>query len=346
MQTKIVQNNRDKETSTTYVVIVKSVSRYKILSAYALFCFPKGEETMTHQLINLEDYATFESIQDMDNTVRQYNAKINKTHYETLNLLKQYSCKVIGVSHIKIKTMAVKLNKSVATIKRHIKYLKDNGFITVINTFRLKQGGKGANTYAINPINVFKKIQNELSQMSYRKSDKKRNKNQSQQAMAFVKAKKETISFIKLLSSFVSNKCTHKQIKLKRTENIKNFRACPKDVPMDVYKSYKAFFSDAQIKYIYTVITQQTTKYANINDCDHTDIVDNTFNSLVKALRKYHRGEGENIKNIFAYAIATAKKQAIKQYHMNMWEHPSSSNNEEENFKQKSISMWKNAGII
>ncbi|MDU5018472.1 MAG: hypothetical protein E6X13_10490, partial [Corynebacterium sp.] len=198
-------------------------------------------------------------------------------------------------------------------------YLKDNGFITVINTFRMKQGGKGANTYAINPIDVYQKIQNELSQMSHRKNDKKRNQRQSQQAMTFVKAKKETISFIKLLSSFVSNKCTHKQIKLKRTENIKNFRACPKDVPMDVYKSYKAFFSDAQIKYIYTTITKQTTKYANINDADHTDIVDNTFNSLVKALRKYHRGEGENIKNIFAYTTGTAKKLAFRQASMNAW---------------------------
>lgn len=274
---------------------------------------------MTHQLINLEEHTTFESIQAMDNTVRQYNAKISKTHFKTLNLLKQYSCKVIGVSHIKIKTMAKKLKKSVATVKRHIKYLKDNGFITVINTFRMKQGGKGANTYAINPIDVYQKIQNELSQMSYRKNAKKRNQRQSQQAMAFVKEKKETISFIKLLSSFVSNKCTHKQIKLKRTENIKNFRACPKDVPMDVYKSYKAFFSDAQIKYIYTTITKQTTKYANINDADHTDIVDNTFNSLVKALRKYHRGEGENIKNIFAYATGTAKKLAFRQASMNAW---------------------------
>lgn len=274
---------------------------------------------MTHQLINLEEHTTFESIQAMDNTVRQYNAKISKTHFETLNLLTQYSCKVIGVSHIKIKTMANKLKKSVATVKRHIKYLKDNGFITVINTFRMKQGGKGANTYAINPIDVFKKIQNELSQMSHRKNDKKRNQRQLQQAMAFVKAKKETISFIKLLSFFVSNKCTHKQIKLKRTENIKNFRACPKSVPMDVYKSYKAFFSDAQIKYIYTAITKQTTKYANINDADHTNIVGNTFNSIVKTLRKYHRGEGENIKNIFAYATGTAKKIAFRQASMNAW---------------------------
>ncbi|MDU2137783.1 hypothetical protein [Staphylococcus epidermidis] len=74
--------------------------------------FSKGEVTITHQLINLEEHTNFESIQAMDNTVRQYNAKISKTHFETLNLLKQYSCKVIGVSHIKIKTMA-SVNKPV-----------------------------------------------------------------------------------------------------------------------------------------------------------------------------------------------------------------------------------------
>lgn len=275
---------------------------------------------MTHQLINLEDHATFESIQEMDNTVRQYNSKISKTHYETLNLLKQYSCKVIGVSHIKIKTIAKKLNKSVATVKRHIKYLKDNGFITVINTFRMKQGGKGANTYAINPIEVFKKIQNELSQMSHRNDQKKRTQTQSQQAMAFVRAKKETISFIKLLNSFISTKRRNKQFKLKRTENIKNFRACPKDVPLDLYKQYKPFLSDAQISCIFKAITKQTNKYPNLNNEEYTDIVDSTFSSLIKALRKYHRGEGKAIKNIYAYTTGAARRQALRQASLKMWE--------------------------
>lgn len=130
---------------------------------------------------------------------------------------------MIGVSHIKIKTIAEKLSKSVATVKRHIKYLKDHGFITVINTQRVKKGGKGANTYAINPFEMFEKIQqkikNELSQMSHRKEDKKHNQYQSQQAMAFVKAKKETMYSLKLLNSFISNNRRKKQIKLNRNEN-------------------------------------------------------------------------------------------------------------------------------
>ena len=278
---------------------------------------------MTYQLFNLEDHATFETIQDMDKTVRRYNARINHSHYETLNLLKQYSCKVIGVSHIKIKTIAEKLSKSVATVKRHIKYLKDHGFITVINTHRAKKGGKGANTYAINPFEIFektqRKIKNELSQMSHRNGDKKRSQHQSQQAMALVQCKKETMSFLKLLNSFISNKRRKKHIKLNRNENIKYFRACPKGVPLVLYQEYKPFFSDAQIKCLFNIITKQTLKYSCITNDVYTDIVDTTFKSVVKSLRKSFRGERSNINNIYAYATGIAKKQVFKQASLIMW---------------------------
>lgn len=305
---------------------------------------------MAYQLINLQEHATFDSIQAMDNTVRQYNAQISKTHYETLNLLKQYSCKVIGVSHIKIKTIAKKLDKSVATVKRHIKFLKENGFITVINTLRNKQGGKGANTYAINPIELFKKIQNELSQMSYRNAQKKRNQSQSQQALAYVQVKKETMSFIKLLNSFVSNKCRKKQIQLKRNENIKYFRACPEGVPIELYQRYKPFFSDAQIKCLFNNISDQINPYPNINNEAYTDIVNNTLGSLVKALRNYHRGQGKKIYNIFAYAVGTAKILAAKVDHINkwsaMWEHSTQTKQYDNNFKTASMHMWAKTGLL
>ncbi|PTJ92206.1 hypothetical protein BU020_10875 [Staphylococcus simulans] len=307
---------------------------------------------MAYQLISLEEHATFDSIQAMDNTVRQYNAKISKTHYETLNLLKQYSCKVIGVSHIKIKTIADRLGKSVRTIKRHLKYLKEQGFISVINTMRSKTGGKGASAYAINPIEMQQKIINVTSQMSRRKADKKRNQHQSQQAMAFVRIKKETMSFLKLLNSFVSNKSHKKQIKLKRIENIKYFRVCPKGVPIEFYQRYKPFFSDAQIKYLFNKISNQINQYPNINDEEYTDIVDNTMDSLVKALRNYHRGQGEKIYNIFAYASAAAKYQAFRQCSMKLWENPPAFTQEDitfeagSTFKQASMAMWEKAGLF
>ncbi|MCE5025540.1 replication/maintenance protein RepL [Staphylococcus simulans] len=307
---------------------------------------------MSYQLINLEEHATFDSIQEMDNTVRQYNAKISKTHYETLNLLKQYSCKVIGVSHLKIKTIADCLGKSVRTIKRHLKYLKEQGFISVINIMRSKIGGKGASAYAINPVEVQQKIINVTSQMSRRKADKKRSQHQSQQAMAFVRTKKETMYFFKLLNSFVSNKRRHKQIKLKRIENIKYFRACPEGVPVELYQRYKPFFSDAQIKCLFNKISDQINQYPNINDEEYTDIINDTLDSLVKALRNYHRGQGDKICNIFAYATAAAKYQALRQYSMKLWEIPptfiqdNTTFEADTTFKQASMVIWEKVGLF
>ena len=304
---------------------------------------------MAYQLISLEEHATFDSIQEMDNTVRQYNAKISKSHYETLNVLKQYSCKVIGVSHIKIKTIAERLGKSIRTIKNHIKFLKEQGFITVINIMR-KNGGKGANAYAINPLEMQQSIINCTSEIARRKADKKRNQSQSQQALAYVQVKKETMSFIKLLNSFVSNKRRKKQIQLKRTENIKYFRACPKGVPFELYQRYQPFFSDAQIKCLFNNISDQINSYSHINDEAYTDIVNHTLDSLVKALRNYHRGQGDKIYNIFAYAAGTAKKLATKVNHINkwstMWEHPTPTEQHDNNLKAASMHMWAKAGLV
>ncbi|MBI5973945.1 replication/maintenance protein RepL [Staphylococcus caledonicus] len=295
---------------------------------------------MAYQLINLQDYATFNSIEEMDNTVRQYNASLTKTHYETLNLLKQYSCIVIGVSHIKIKTIAKSLDKSVRTIKRHLKALQEKGYISVINLMRIKTGGKGANAYVINPVEVQQEIINDTSQVSPRDVEEHNRQHQSHQAMTFAKVKKQTISSFKLLKSYLSNKRRKKSIKLKRTENIKSFRACPEVVPLELYEKYKPFFSDAQIKGLYNAITSQIQKHGNITDENYTIIVETCFNSLIKKLRKYHRNEGNKVRNIFAYVTQIAKTLSYRQYHMNMWNQENYIDNQPSEFKQISLQMW------
>lgn len=164
--------------------------------------------------------------------------------------------------------------------------------------------------------------------------------------------KKETMSFLKLLNSFISNKRRKKQINLKRIENIKYFRACPEGIPIEFYQRYRPFFSDVQIKCLFNKISDQINQYPNINDEEHTDIIDNTMDSLVKTLRNYHRGQGNKVYNIFAYASAAAKYQAFKQCSMNMWENPPAF--EQENttfeegttFKQASMAMWDRAGLF
>src|SRR5699024_5491350 len=149
-----------------------------------------------YELVQFTDYQNFESISDMDDHVKEFNKKLSKPHYETLNLLKQYSCKIIGVSHLKIETMAQTLDKSARAIHRHIGYLKDNGFITVVNTSQKKSGGKGANIYIINTVEQQKALQKKkvsYRKVSYREQVKNTVKTQQAQAFEYIKVKKQTM---------------------------------------------------------------------------------------------------------------------------------------------------------
>lgn len=104
----------------------------------------------SYELINLQRYSYFDSREEMDFLVKEFNKELSKAYYKTLNMLKQYSVKMVDICHLKIKTIANTLEISERTVRRHIKYLKENGFITVIPTSRPKKGGDGANAYAIN----------------------------------------------------------------------------------------------------------------------------------------------------------------------------------------------------
>ncbi|UXV38777.1 hypothetical protein [Staphylococcus simulans] len=88
------------------------------------------------------------------------------------------------------------------------------------------------------------------------------------------------------------------------------------------------------------------------HDEEYTDIINNTLDSLVKALRNYHRGQGDKIYNIFAYATAAAKYQALRQCSMKLWENSPSFTQDDttfetgNDFKQASIAMWERAGLF
>lgn len=261
----------------------------------------------TYELVNLQQYSYFDSREEMDFVVKQFNKELSKAYYRTLNMLKQYSCKIVGICHLKIETIANTLKINVRTVRRHIKYLKENGFITVIPTSRPKKGGDGANAFAINsPLmrEEVKKNKNVSAELSPRTSDK--NKSQPLETSMFnrVLVKKETIISLKLYNSFKVTKSSSYESK-NRIENIKEYRECPEDIPEHIYLENKPFFTDGQISKLYESILDKLVSYKFNKRYDDL-IITESFKSLVRQLKKYYHKKRGKIENIFRYIKGAA----------------------------------------
>lgn len=263
-------------------------------------------------LINLSEHKAFDSVQEMNYHVKQLSKEVSKTYYNTYMFLTRYSCKCVGVSHLKKETIAGKLNLSLRTVKRHLDYLKANHFITVVGTSRIKRGGDGANIYIINSLERRKQLmaQNDTPQMTPRKDTKKDGKSLSQQAMEYVRIKKETIFFKAIKKSFNVTERKY-NLYLKRMNNIKNFRSCPENVPEFIYKSNSAFFTDKQINSIYNVVLAQTED-CNLDTDEIDEIAVYTFKAIVIAMRDHEKYGKERIRNLFAYASKVARRKLVE----------------------------------
>lgn len=264
---------------------------------------------MTYAMIQLQDYATFETIEEMDENVRHFNRQLSKVHYETLNLLKQYSLKIIGVSHLKIDTIAAKLNKSRRTIENHIRYLKDQGYITVVNTSRRKQGGKGANAYVINTVDYRKKWlkrNNCVSKVAHRNTYKYNRLKQQAQAFAYLKVKKETIESLSYLNSIKSTQSSNNR-------DNRDIRICPNGVPEYIWNIMRPFFNDKEIQRIYLNVKKDMQFFNKTHTVEEIkDVIEIAIKSLLNAKRDYKAGRRyTDVHNPVAYVSAAAWHRAI-----------------------------------
>lgn len=103
----------------------------------------------------LEQYATFQSVEDMDKSVEDHMAEhyFNLTESERaiVFMLASRSLAYPGACHLKADTIATKLNISAKTVYRAVKKLNELGIIKKVTTIRDKKGGQGANVYVILP---------------------------------------------------------------------------------------------------------------------------------------------------------------------------------------------------
>src|SRR5690625_2447336 len=99
----------------------------------------------------LYEYSTFESVQAMDETIKEHieinQYELNDTDREIIITLERNSVKYKGVAHLKVDTIADIVSKSSITVRRSLNKLEALGIIEKIEFMRTKSGGNGANIY-------------------------------------------------------------------------------------------------------------------------------------------------------------------------------------------------------
>jgi DNA-binding Lrp family transcriptional regulator len=106
--------------------------------------------------MQLREYETFKTVKDMDSFISEAleALELSETERKLLWLLAGHSCKFVGVSWLKVASMAKTLEVSSKTIQRALKHLKELGIIKRVRTIRPVSGGFGASLTIICPIEL------------------------------------------------------------------------------------------------------------------------------------------------------------------------------------------------
>jgi DNA-binding Lrp family transcriptional regulator len=104
----------------------------------------------------LRKYETFKSVKQMDKFIGEALEvlPLSKIERDVLWLLAGHSCKVFGVSWLKVQTIADTLEVSYKTAQRALKRLKDFGIVKRVRTLRSVSGGFGASITIICPVDL------------------------------------------------------------------------------------------------------------------------------------------------------------------------------------------------
>lgn len=127
---------------------------------------------------HLEEYSTFDSLEELNHHVNGFRDKTTTTEFKVLWFISRYAVKFVGAAHLKLATIADGIGMSIKTVQRAIKSLIDMAAIQKVKTTRPIKGGQGANIYQILPsydLDV-------QAEMSNRKDGEKPHDNNVQQA--------------------------------------------------------------------------------------------------------------------------------------------------------------------
>ncbi|WFA04451.1 helix-turn-helix domain-containing protein [Bacillus sp. HSf4] len=99
--------------------------------------------------------ASFRSVDELNDAIRTHiycnKSDLTPAAIEVLKVLSRHACKTLGVSYLKLQSIADLIGRHRTTVIRAIKRLVDCGIIRKETKFRPVSGGNGANIYVILP---------------------------------------------------------------------------------------------------------------------------------------------------------------------------------------------------
>lgn len=243
------------------------------------------------------ELSMFDNVSEMNKTTNNYLNSIHKTYQETFRKLTNYSVKTVGVSRLKMSTLAVLLNKSRRTIQRHINYLAEHGFISVFNQTK-KNGIQAASVYVINTKdyrNHYLKSKNVTPGMSHREHLKNTTQSTDTPILYYGKGKKKAVKSLSVFKALSINTRKHirrvkHQHRVNRHHAIKNARIRPHGVTNDFYKQLKPFYSDSEIDRLHKSTLKTLKQFNRLDDSERNEVTSVAIRSLLKAKQEYAKG--------------------------------------------------------
>ncbi|MFB5660776.1 helix-turn-helix domain-containing protein [Alteribacillus sp. HJP-4] len=188
---------------------------------------------------SLREYETFKTVSDVDSfasNALSYFA-LNKTERELLWLLAGHSVKFVGVSFLKLSSIAEALKVSKRTVQRALKLLIEYGVIKRVRTLRPVKGGFGASITIICPLEL--STRDEAIEPTSEPSHKEENK-------------KETFPF----------KSFSKDIQYLRHQNEIIYSYLTEFVPEEFIKAAKPFFNAEEVFSLWGKVHACSRRYA------------------------------------------------------------------------------------
>lgn len=187
----------------------------------------------------LRKYESFKSIAEMDDFLSEALEVLSFSELERklLRLLAGYSCKFVGVSFLKVGSIATALKVSYKTAQRALRSLKEIGIIKRVRTIRPVRGGFGSSLTVICPIDL-----------SYRKEAEDLTLEQPQVGSE----RKETFLF----------KAFHKDLKYIRQQVELDYSYLQEVLPQEFIQAVKPFVSPEEAYSLWSKVEAVSRKYA------------------------------------------------------------------------------------